>query len=231
MIDTKQYTELVETAARRYWDFGRFVHGFARGKLLHDPVYRAILELNVLPEQGKILDLGCGRGILLALLTTRRQLNKDISPDLVFKGIELRSKDAQIAQVVLGAGADIVNADIRSVVIADCQLVILLDVLLYMREPEQKQVLQRIADALPANGTLIMREADASASLRYLMTWGGERFCALSRGHWLQSYHYRSQHAWVSLLEQLGFTVTTYPMSEGTPFANVLFVAKRNASD
>ncbi|NOT83951.1 MAG: class I SAM-dependent methyltransferase, partial [Methylococcaceae bacterium] len=161
--DTQYYISLVETTAQRYLPFGRFVHGFVRGKLLHDPVYRAILEMNLLPEQGKILDLGCGRGILLSLLTTWRHLNKQVSAGLVFNGIELRSQDAKTAQAVLGLDAEIANADIRSAILADCQVVILLDVLLYLREPEQAAVLQRIAKALPVNGTLIMREADASA--------------------------------------------------------------------
>ena len=31
---------------------------------------------------------------------------------------------------------------------------------------------------------------------------------------------------WIAYLESLGFTVHSQPMSQGTPFANVLLVAK-----
>ena len=40
--------------------------------------------------------------------------------------------------------------------------------------------------------------------------------------------HYRSALQWAGLLESLGFSVGMEPMSAGTPFANVLFVARRN---
>jgi SAM-dependent methyltransferase len=226
--ETKQYLSLAETTAWRYQRCGRFVHCFVRGKLLHDPVYQAILNLDILPEQGRIVDLGCGRGILLALLTTARHLQYCVTPPLDFQGMELRQKDAAIARDTLALDATILNADIRTEAIPACQVAFLLDVLLYMDKAAQEALLQRVAQALQPKGILIIREADASAGFRYLVTWLGERFCALGRGHWRQQYFYRRQQDWATLLAALGFKVETYPMSQGTPFANVLFVAQRN---
>lgn len=228
-FDNQQYLSLVEMSAQRYRRFGRFIHGFVRGKLLHDPVYRAIVQLNSLPAQGNIVDLGCGRGILLALLTTMRHLNKPVINHLHFKGIELRAKDARVAHETLGTDADIVHADIRNQRLESCQSFILLDVLLYMQAHEQESLLFQIAQALSPDGVLMMREADAGAGLRYIITWLGERCCALARGHWRQHYHYRSQKEWLRILESLGFSIEIYPMSEGTPFANVLFIARKSS--
>jgi predicted TPR repeat methyltransferase len=225
-----KFLSLVETTAWRYRQQGRFVRGFVRGKLLHDPVYRAILRLNILPFEGKIVDLGCGRGILLALLTTLRHVNSSTTRPLTFQGIELRAEDADVAQQALGIDATITHADIRTATLSACQAVILLDVLLYLCKQEQEALLIRIAQVLPPDGLLIIREADADADWRYWITRSAERFCALARGHWRQQYCYRSQQEWIHLLEQLGFTLETYPMSEGTPFANVLFVARRHSA-
>ncbi len=218
---TEPFPALAAATAARYIKFGRFVHGFVRGKLLHDPVYHAILELNLLPEQGTVVDLGCGRGILLALLTTARGKR-------VFHGVELRPHDARIASETLDGAATIIQGNVCTEAIPACRVVFLLDVLLYIDYAAQAVLLQRIAQALQSGGLLVMREADAGAGWRYFMTWVGERFCALARGHWRQQYHYRHQADWIKLLEALGFKVRTYPMSDGTPFSNVLFIAQRN---
>lgn len=228
IIETTDFIALVERTAARYLPFGRFTHGFARGKLLHDPVFKALWQLQCLPQQGQIVDIGCGRGLLFALLTTAGQLQPH-SKDLRLTGIELRRKDAQLAQAVLGVDADIQHADACTVTLPACQAVVLLDVLLYNAAAEQTMLLARIAEALTPNGVLIMREANAGAGWRYFATWLSERFCALARGHWQQQYTYRNEAAWTALLQQHGFTLHKYPMSEGTPFANVLFVAHKSA--
>jgi hypothetical protein len=38
--------------------------------------------------------------------------------------------------------------------------------------------------------------------------------------------HYRSARNWQSVLERLGFEVHAELMSQGTPFSNVLFIAR-----
>jgi SAM-dependent methyltransferase len=225
-LGNKQFTRLAETAALPYLEEGHFVHGFVHGKVLHDPVYREILSMNILPDSGKVIDLGCGRGNLLALLTTKHQLNAEVNESLIFQGFELRENDARIARNALGIGADIIHADIRSSGLPDCQIVFLIDVLMYLYKDEQKALLQKIFRVLKPNGVLIIREADADAGFTFRLTKMVERLCALSRGHWRQRYGYRSQKEWKSLLEELGFVVESLPMSQGTPYANILFIAR-----
>ena len=222
----KDYAALVEKTALRFSSSGRFVQGFVRGKLLHDPVYREVLQMDVLPVQGKIVDLGCGRGILLALLTTLQHSNSALNTRLEYQGFELSENAARIAQNTLGMDATIVNADIRSKDLPDCQAVLLLDVLMYMRNEDQEALLQEVARVLQSNGVLIIREADAGSGFAFAITWLAERFCAFARGHWRQRYGYRSKQEWNRVLEQLGFKVDMAPMSQGTPFANVLFIAR-----
>ena len=45
------------------------------------------------------------------------------------------------------------------------------------------------------------------------------------RGHKVSPTWGRPLAEWMALLERLGFGVRSIPMSEGTPFANVLLVA------
>jgi SAM-dependent methyltransferase len=226
------FADLIEPAARRYRPAGRFAEGFVRGKLRHDPVYAELLARpHWLPEAGLLLDLGCGRGILGSLLATAREMGRLARPELRYAGVELRRADAAAARLALGADADIVTGDLCALPFPECQAVVLLDVLLYLGAAEQEAVLERAAAALGPSGVLLMREADAGAGRRFLATRAAERLCALARGQGRQRYHYRSAAEWRARLEALGFAVETAPMSEGTPFANVLFLARRQAVD
>ncbi|MEA2694170.1 MAG: hypothetical protein QOJ16_3557, partial [Acidobacteriota bacterium] len=54
--------------------------------------------------------------------------------------------------------------------------------------------------------------------------------CAMARGHFRQRFHFRSAAEWRRLLEERGFAITIVPMSDGTPYANVLFEGRRPGS-
>ena len=60
--------ELVNSASEPYRACGRFAYHFARGKLARDPVFAAILSRGLLSGRTRILDLGCGQGLLAAWL-------------------------------------------------------------------------------------------------------------------------------------------------------------------
>ena len=49
---------------------------------------------------------------------------------------------------------------------------------------------------------------------------------ALVRGHWRPRFAFRTATEWRAELTALGFEVSLAPMSEGTPFANVMLVAR-----
>jgi len=49
------------------------------------------------------------------------------------------------------------------------------------------------------------------------------------RGHRLGTLYCRPLSAWLDALDKLGFVVEAQSMSEGTPFANVLLVARLRA--
>ena len=228
------FNSIVDAATLPYARTSRFAYHFARGKLRYDPVYRAILENGLLPHEGRLIDLGCGLGILSALLgeaRTQHQVgNFDESPplrNLKFHGVELLSWKVEAASQALGDRATIHQGDIRTFKLPECSAVILLDVLLYLNAAEQQQILQRIASTLQPGGILLLREANAAGGLRYYMTNLAEHICCLWRGQGWPALHYRSKAEWIALLEESGFSVESLPMSQGTPFSNVLFRATR----
>ncbi len=130
------------------------------------------------------------------------------------------------ARRALGPGCEVVQADIRSAVFGSADAVIILDVLHYMPEASQRDVLRRARAALPVGGVLLLRVGDADAGLRFRITRWSDRVIMLFRGHGLVSLHCHGIGRWRELLRECGFDSRPKPMSQGTPFANVLLVAR-----
>ena len=221
----------IAATTARYQGAGRFDRGFVEGKLRRDPVYRAVCELS-LPMDAVAVDLGCGRGFLLALLLEMERLrHPEASIDSTaaprWIGIEGSRRHAAVARQALGEDARIEILDVASCVVPVCDVALLVDVLHYLPAPDQTLVLERVHLALRPTGSLVVREIDTDGGWRALAAQASERALSLARGHLLQRFHFRSAGEWRRMLEQIGFEVESVPMGAGTPFANVMLVARR----
>jgi hypothetical protein len=234
-----QLRQLLEAAARPYREAGRYAWNFARGKLRRDPVFLALLRDGLLPESGDLVDLGCGQGLLLSLLRAAKEQSAagrwppgwPAPPArLALRGIEWHPARVQAARGALGSAARVDLRDLSELRDADlrpCSVIVLLDVLLYLDEAAQERVIGLAAAALGPGGLLLMREADAAAGLAFQLTKWSARLDAAMRGRFAQPLRCRSAARWVAELARRGLTVETRPMSQGTLFANILFVARK----
>jgi trans-aconitate methyltransferase len=218
------FDDAVTEAMAHYTASSHFARGMMRGKLRVDPVYRELLDRGI-GDARRIVDLGCGRGLLLALILASRGAAE--APDLV--GVELAGSSARTARMALGDAATIVEADIAKQDVPRCDAVTLLDVAHYLPVPDQDELLTRVRAALPAGGRLFVREADAAAGLGFLAVRTAERLAAIRDGRPLRRFAYRTVAELSRRLESSGFTVTATPMGHGTPFANVLLEARARA--
>jgi len=106
--------------------------------------------------------------------------------------------------------------------------VVILDVLHYVDLEAQEGVLRRVHDALaPGSGRMLLRVGDAASRRGFAISQWVDRTVTRIRGHKVSPTWGRTLQEWIALLQRLGFTVQSIPMSEGTPFANVLLVADR----
>ena len=227
---------LVDAASEPYRRVGRFAWHFARGKLGRDPVFRGLLERGDLPGGAHVVDVGCGQGLLLSLLkAAKEQYQAGLWPPdwpappmhLALRGIDLHAGRVQLARRALGSSAQVDRRDLRDLDFPACSAIVFLDVLFYLGEAEQARAIEKAAAALEPGGLLLLREADAGAGFAFQVTKWGERLAGALRGEFVQPLRYRSAAHWMAELAARGLAVEAQPMSEGTPFANVLFVARK----
>jgi SAM-dependent methyltransferase len=211
--------QLLDAATARYRPAGRFAYHFARGKLGGDPAFAAIVNEGWIAPGSRVLDLGCGQGLLASLLIAT-------GSGCRVHGIELMPRDAQRAATALGDAARIVCGDIRHEAFGEADTAVILDVLHYIDYDEQDRVLQRLRAALLPGGQLLLRVGDADAGLPFKLSNWVDHVVTFVRGHRLSRLFCRPLGQWRKALESLGFRVEVVPLSHGTPFANVMLKAR-----
>lgn len=200
-------------------------------------MFLALLRRGLLPDEGSLLDLGCGQGLLLSLLLAAKEQyaagrwppNWPAPPRrLALHGIDSHAGRVQAARRALGRAAQIDERDLREHdFLRPCSVVLMIDVLLFLADGEPERVIRKAAAALEPGGLLVLREADAGAGLAFRLTQCSAWFDAATRGRFRERLHFRSTAHWTAELARQGFAVRAEPMSQGTPFANVLFVARK----
>jgi SAM-dependent methyltransferase len=226
---------LVDAASDPYRAAGHFAWHFARGKLSRDPAFAAILRRGLLTDSARILDLGCGQGLLASWLLAAQASRlagkwpADWPPPPApaqLLGVEINPREVARARVALGERARVLHGDIRHVDYGSVDAIVILDVLHYTDHTSQEAVLERARGALAPRGVLLLRVGDAEGGLGFALSKLADRTVALIRRHSLQPLSCRPAREWRSLLTRLGFLTEALPMSQGTPFSNVLLVGK-----
>jgi SAM-dependent methyltransferase len=238
------FLSLSDAVAQRYLPAGRFAHGFARGKLNRDPAFEYLLREGLLSHVDTVLDIGCGQGLLTGLtLEAQKQATQwpaDWSPAPIRAkviGLELMPSDVARARAAYGPSAQFIEGNMVTASFPASQAVVILDVLHYVSFEEQEQVLRKVKASLEAgmvgksgHGQLLLRVGDAAAGLPFKVSNWVDALVTFVRGHRLSKLYCRPVTAWIDLLKQHGFQVRIQPLHEGTPFANVMLIAKLGKS-
>jgi len=238
MTNAEQFKQLALDAAQPYLPASRFAHGFAKGKLTRDPIFEYVLSEGLLSSAQKILDLGCGQGVLAALVHSCQRAEQagqwpsnwpapPAATEVI--GIELMPRDVERGQQALkhiDKLAQFIQGDIHHTPYPSVDAVVIFDVLHYLPYDAQAVVINKVKAALGENGLLLLRIGDKNAGLGFQMSQWTDRVVTWVRGHRMPPTFCRNLDQWEALLQEQGFTTTTKPMSEGTLFSNVLITAR-----
>ena len=208
---------------RMFAGCARADRGFVRWKLRLDRVFlllAGLLSAEDLGSSGTVVDLGCGYGIALSFAAFG-----DISRRLV--GCDLDAHRIAVARQALSQlNANLSVADVRALDLPPSGLILILDVLQYLRADEQLTLLQRCCSALVPNGILIFRVHDRERALWSTITMAFDRLIFLwgraeARPLTLPAAAYQS------VLENAGMQVEQRRFRNRLPLAHILFIAKK----
>jgi 2-polyprenyl-3-methyl-5-hydroxy-6-metoxy-1,4-benzoquinol methylase len=149
---------------------------------------------------------------------------------MTFQGVDLDASGCEAGNQALKprfgerlflASGDMCRADLRGY-----DAITILDVLHYIPFAQQDVLLDQIRSALGPSGLLVTRIGNAQGGWRFRVSQWVDLVMANAQGHRIRRMYCRPLNDWIHALQTRGFSVTAQPMSEGTPFANVLLVAR-----
>lgn len=165
----------------------------------------------LVPGEGKILDLGCGQGVIakyLAKTETREVIGIDKDQGRIPKSNNSNLKFK--------------SADIRKYPLEGADAIVISDVLHHLDFQDQDKLLAKISRALRKNGTLLIKEIDTQEIIRSSLSrlWD---FLLYPK----DKIFYRNSNNLKKYLESLGFEVSITRSSRLFPGSTTLFIARK----
>ncbi|GAB4172562.1 MAG: class I SAM-dependent methyltransferase [Terrimicrobiaceae bacterium] len=195
------------------------LRGYAFGKCLLDPVY-PFLARKLLTSGLPLLDIGCGAGVLAALLRVsgHRAAITGIDPD--------REKIAVANRVFGGLGCEFHVGDAEALPQHSGD-VVMLDVIHYVAPEERQMVIADIGSRLAPGGTLYLRTTLRDESLRYRITRLEEWFVRASGWIPFVSAPFPSFSEIEEAADRAGLAIDCRPMWGRTPFNSHLLTMRK----
>jgi 2-polyprenyl-3-methyl-5-hydroxy-6-metoxy-1,4-benzoquinol methylase len=182
------------------------------------------------PESGKILDVGCGHGLLAARLAMtsprRRVLGIDVATDKVFAA-QTAAEEA--------ARRGISNLEFRRTAPGELpagpwSAIVFVDVLYLLPPTDQERLLRAAAKSLGPGGVLLVKEVSnrprAKALWAYLQEIAAVHVLGITEGRGVRILPPAAQAAW---LESERLQVEHIALDRGYPHPHHLIVARRAA--
>jgi 2-polyprenyl-3-methyl-5-hydroxy-6-metoxy-1,4-benzoquinol methylase len=182
----------------------------------------------ILPKSGKILDLGCGHGLLSLALVRESPERQVFAVDHDAVRIELAKNAAPFAEKIqwIHGGFEFLEQSQEQ-----WQAIAMIDVLHYFGPEDQMRWLRAAFQKLDSKtGVLIFREIDPKS--RSIWSWINRvyekisTFVGLTRA--TTKHFIRTPESWETLARQVGFTVESQPMTR-IPFSDRIFVCRRTS--
>jgi 2-polyprenyl-3-methyl-5-hydroxy-6-metoxy-1,4-benzoquinol methylase len=177
-----------------------------------------------IPLKAKVLDIGCGYGILSNYLALS-------DPDSYVKGIDIDA--SRIAKAVQTIGTrkniDFEVGDFMNLDLGQFNVVVAIDLMHYFNYDQQDRIIDRIGNALSSSNLFIFRQPDTAPKWRYYWNYLHEFIMVgstITKTN-SQKLFFRSSRDTMFILNKAGFDVGIYPNKSILPYSDTLFVCKK----
>jgi len=179
-----------------------------------------------IPTQGKVLDLGCGHGLLAFALALGSPGRNVLALDHDTARIDLaKSSHGELPGLRFEIGdfgiLEKTKQNLESFV-----GITLIDVMHYFPFADQDRYFKQAFEALSPGGVLLFREVNPEAGLTSAINQFHEVVMTRIGFTQAQELHFRSIQEWAQAAQNAGFEVTSQPCGH-FPFADVLFICKK----
>ncbi len=179
------------------------------------------------PEQGVIVDLGCGHGLFAQLLARASAARSVI-------GVDLDAHKIALAQGLKLPNLCFVAGDIAETTLPPAQAVTILDVFYLVPYAIQEQLLASCAQKLAADGIIVLKEMSERPRWKVWLNWLEEtlavRVLRITESDGSGRFYFRTRAEWQALFDRLGFAVETVPLDRGYYHPHVVFIARKKAA-
>ncbi len=184
------------------------------------PKLLSVMDL-LLPDEGRILDIGCGFGLFAAYFGQthpgRRILGVDPNAERV-------ATARRVSEAVGLTGNEFIAGDAREVALqGPFAGAYILDVMHHIPEADQLGMLESLRDMLAPRGVLVIKDITTEP------TFGLEFTRLLDRVMvgWNEPLAYRHHREWGDMLASLGFHVRMVRVPDVLPYPHVVIAATK----
>ncbi len=170
-----------------------------------------------IPREGKIVDVGCGYGLLANFLILRSS-KRDVT------GIDLSVRRIGAAQETTGNGR---NVRFKLMNVFDLELrepdaVVMSDFLHHIDYKSQEEVLTHCYEKLSPGGFLVCQEVNNKPFWKYCFAFLIDRILNIG-----ERQFFRPHQKFQELLEGIGFSVKIKKVDKHLPLSDILFICKK----
>jgi uncharacterized protein len=175
----------------------------------------------MIPRKASIVDIGCGYGYMSYILGF-------VSSERTILGIDYDQAKIELAQNCISKtdAIEFVSADAAEYPLPQADVFILSDVLHYLSDEKQDQLVEKCMSQLNPGGKILIRDADSDLSKRHRGTRYTEFFSTRSGFNKAEDNRlfFFSSRKLKGLADKNGFQVETFDQSRFT--SNFLYVLK-----
>ena len=222
----ESYRAIVDASVVRFADVSIRDAEAARARLMRDPIYPFLIHEDVLGSGARILDLGCGRGLIGVLvgLLTRASMSRS------YLGVDQCDRYVRAARQALEdfPGCAVQTVDLRDFDPPAADVVVINDVLRFLPFTAQDALLRRLARALPPGARVFIRAKDAAGGWRFAAAAFWDAAKIVVPGHPRHGTHHRRAGDLRNALLATGFSVRDRTVQRAASSAWVLLEAVRH---